>query len=172
MGIDHFCEYIGGLPATGQCRRCVKSDAGQPPSAPHTCNSESSSGACFLLHLQRSTEMGKSGPRINGDLLCSVQRAVCSVCVHDRHRCLHEYALTSCDRMAPTSLQLPPRLPLTSRLWMQETDNKQMITCASSCSCPCAACCAVVAPVPAPVSPWRSCRAMEGSDAKTSSRNR
>lgn len=32
-----------------------------------------------MLHLQRSTEMGKNGPRINGDLLCSVQRAACSV---------------------------------------------------------------------------------------------
>lgn len=44
--------------------------------------------------------------------VCSLQRAVCSVCVcvcvHDRHRCLHEYALTSCDRMASTSLHLGP----------------------------------------------------------------
>lgn len=51
--------------------------------------------------------------------VCSVQRAVCSVCVHDRHhRCLHDYALTSCNRLALTSLaslQEGPRLPLTPR---------------------------------------------------------
>jgi hypothetical protein len=82
----------------------------------------------FTSTLQRSTEKGKSGPRINGDLLCSVQSAECSVqraecrrvCVHDRHRHLHDCALTSCNRMASTSLQQDPpdpsRASLTSRL--------------------------------------------------------
>ena len=121
---------------------------------------ESSSGACFLLHLQRSTEMGKSGPRINGDLLCSVQLAACSVQrVRARPSPLPSRARTDelrqdgVDQPPAAPQDTPPRLPLTSTPRMQETDNKQMITCASSCSCPCAADCAVVAPVPAPVSP-------------------
>lgn len=54
---------------------------------------------------------------------CAVSCAACSV--HDRHRCLHhENALTSCNKLASTSLQLAPG-PLTSnaRDGRQESDH-------------------------------------------------
>lgn len=131
----------------------------------------------FDSTFQRSTEKGKSGPQINGDLLCSVQLAACSVQCAGVCACttvtvaFHECALTSCNRMASTSLQQPPKgrppdpshaATPPSRFRLQEPDDQQVITYARSCSCPCAACCAVVALVPAPVTPWRSCRAEGG----------
>lgn len=153
--LDPSCDCIGGLPTTGQFRRRLKSDAGPPPSAPYcTC-------AVLSLHQELafcSTFNGRLrwagaglGSMTISCAVCSLQRAACSVCVRDRHRCLHEYALTSCNRMASTSLQQP--LGPASLPAMQETGDKQEITCASSCSCPYAACCDVVPSVPAPVFP-------------------
>lgn len=74
---------------------------------------ESSSGACFCSTFNGRLRWARAGlgSMAISCAVCSLQRAVCSVCVHDRHRCLHEHALTSCDRMALTSLQLPPRTP-------------------------------------------------------------
>lgn len=119
---------------------------------------ESSSGACFCSTFNGRPRWARAGlgSMAISCAVCSLQRAVCSVCVHDRHRCLHEHALTSCDRMASTSLQLPPRtplpprLPLTSTPRMQETDNQAddhlrqflflsmccRLRCGSSCSGP------------------------------------
>lgn len=72
------CDYIGGLVTTGQCRGSVMSDASLPRF--RTCAFLSlDEELAFYSTFQRLDEKGKRGPQINGDLLCSVQCAACSV---------------------------------------------------------------------------------------------
>lgn len=157
--MDPSCDYIGGLVTTGQCRISIMSDASLPRF--RTCAFLSPDELAFYSTFQRSTEKGKRGPQINGDLLCSVQCAACrvQVCVRARPSPLpsrmrtDELRQTGVDQ--PASLQQVPPRPLPGLPHLRDLDAGQrqragdhlgqflflsmccMLRCGSSCPSPC-----------------------------------
>lgn len=105
--------------------------------------------------------------------VCSLQRAVCSVCVRARPSPLPSRIRTDELRQngvdqPPAAPQAPPHLQTSDAGDRQQAGDhlRQFLFLSMCCMLRCGSSC------PDPRFPWRSCRAVEGSDAKTSSRNR